>query len=64
LRTTREAAQHKAGIDGKVTGFVLPLEAIGMLLGIDRFLTMCRTATKDWSDLAGAAIIDRFCRRE
>ncbi len=40
----------------------LPLEAIGMLLGIDRILTMCRTATNVWSDLAGAAIIDRLTR--
>ncbi len=133
LPVSLDVAQHKAGIDGKVTGFVLPLgatinmdgtalyegiaaifvaqlygrqfgldeqlllfvtallasvgaagiphaslvmmtvvfqalglplEAIGMLLGIDRVLTMCRTATNVWSDLAGAAIIDRFCRRE
>ena len=35
----------------------LPLEAIGLLLGVDRILTMCRTATNVWSDLAGAAII-------
>lgn len=40
----------------------LPLEAIGMLLGIDRILTMCRTATNVWSDLAGAAIIDHLTR--
>jgi len=40
----------------------LPLEAIGMLLGVDRILTMCRTATNVWSDLAGAAIIDRLTR--
>jgi proton glutamate symport protein len=41
----------------------LPLEAIGMLLGVDRVLTMCRTATNVWSDLAGAAIIDRLTVR-
>ncbi len=38
----------------------LPLEAIGMLLGIDRILTMCRTATNVWSDLAGAAIMQHL----
>jgi len=38
----------------------LPLEAIGMLLGVDRILTMCRTATNVWSDLAGAAIVERL----
>ncbi len=41
----------------------LPLEAIGMLLGVDRILTMCRTATNIWSDLAGAAIIERLTTR-
>lgn len=38
----------------------LPLEAIGMLLGVDRVLTMCRTATNVWSDLAAAAVIQRI----
>lgn len=38
----------------------LPLEAVGMLLGVDRVLTMCRTATNVWSDLAGAAVIARI----
>lgn len=38
----------------------LPLDAIGLLLGVDRVLTMCRTATNVWSDLAGAAIVDRL----
>jgi proton glutamate symport protein len=38
----------------------LPLEAIGMLLGVDRLLTMCRTATNVWSDLAGAAVVSRW----
>ena len=40
----------------------LPLEAIGMLLGVDRVLTMCRTVVNVWSDLAGAAVIDRLTR--
>jgi len=35
----------------------LPLDAIGLLLGVDRVLTMCRTATNVWGDLAGAAVI-------
>ena len=35
----------------------LPLDAIGLLLGVDRLLTMCRTATNVWGDLAGAAVI-------
>ena len=40
----------------------LPLEAVGVLLGVDRILTMCRTATNVWSDLAGAAVLDRVTR--
>jgi proton glutamate symport protein len=46
----------------------LPLDAIGLLLGVDRVLTMCRTATNVWGDLAGAAVIsgleERSKRRE
>lgn len=37
----------------------LPLEAIGMLVAVDRILTMCRTATNVFSDLVGAAIVDK-----
>ncbi len=40
----------------------LPLEAVGVLLGVDRVLTMCRTATNVWSDLAGAAVLHRVTR--
>ncbi len=35
----------------------LPLEAIGILFGVDRILDMCRTATNVWSDLGGAAVV-------
>jgi proton glutamate symport protein len=38
----------------------LPLEAIGLLLGVDRVLTMCRTATNVWSDISGAAVVARL----
>ena len=40
----------------------LPLEAVGVLLGVDRVLTMCRTTTNVWSDLAGAAVLDRVTK--
>ena len=45
------------------TAVGLPLEAVGTLFAVDRLLTMCRTATNIWSDLAGAAIIDAAHRR-
>jgi len=41
----------------------LPLDAIGLLLGVDRVLTMCRTATNVWGDLAGAAVISGLEKR-
>jgi len=38
----------------------LPLEAIGVILGVDRILDMCRTTTNIWSDSIGAAVVDRI----
>jgi Na+/H+-dicarboxylate symporter len=35
----------------------LPLEAVGMILAVDRVLDMMRTATNVWSDTCGAVII-------
>ena len=40
----------------------LPLEAIGVILGVDRILDMCRTTTNVWSDAVGAAVVDRLER--
>jgi Na+/H+-dicarboxylate symporter len=41
-------------------GFVpLPLWTIGIILGIDRFLDMCRTAVNVWGDSVGARLITR-----
>ena len=39
------------------TAVGLPLEAIAIILPIDRLLDMCRTATNVWSDTCGAVII-------
>ncbi len=41
----------------------LPLEAIGVILGVDRILDMCRTTTNIWSDSIGAAVVDRLEQR-
>ena len=39
------------------TAVGLPLEAVALILPIDRPLDMCRTATNVWSDTCGAVII-------
>ena len=38
----------------------LPLEGIGIIIAIDRFLDMLRTSVNVWSDLNGAKIISRW----
>jgi solute carrier family 1 (high affinity glutamate transporter) protein 1 len=38
----------------------LPLAAVGLILGIDRFLDMCRTVVNVWGDAIGARIITRL----
>ncbi len=40
----------------------VPLEGIGLIIAVDRFLDMLRTAVNVWGDLNGARIIDRFVR--
>ncbi|MEM9083887.1 MAG: cation:dicarboxylase symporter family transporter, partial [Planctomycetota bacterium] len=38
----------------------LPLHAIGIILGVDRLLDMCRTCVNVWGDSVGAKIITRL----
>ena len=38
----------------------LPLEAIGVIIGVDRILDMCRTTVNVWGDAVGAKIITRI----
>ncbi|MDD4963076.1 MAG: cation:dicarboxylase symporter family transporter [Gallionella sp.] len=38
----------------------LPVEAIGLILAVDRILDMCRTAVNVFSDACGAVIIARL----
>ncbi len=40
----------------------LPLEGIGVILAIDRFLDMLRTSVNVWGDLVGTKVIDRFVK--
>lgn len=38
----------------------IPLEGLGLIITVDRFLDMLRTSVNVWGDLNGARIIDRF----
>jgi Na+/H+-dicarboxylate symporter len=38
----------------------LPVAAIGIIIGVDRILDMCRTAVNVWGDAVGAKIITRI----
>ena len=40
----------------------LPLEGIALILAVDRFLDMIRTAVNVWGDLNGAKIVDRLVK--
>jgi Na+/H+-dicarboxylate symporter len=42
----------------------LPLAAVGIILGIDRILDMCRTMVNVWGDCVGAKIITRIAPDE
>ena len=42
----------------------LPLAAVGLILGIDRLLDMCRTTVNVWGDAVGARIITRYAPDE
>lgn len=42
----------------------LPIAAIGILLGVDRILDMCRTVVNVWGDAVGARIITRIAPDE
>ncbi|WP_456401446.1 dicarboxylate/amino acid:cation symporter [Persephonella sp.] len=44
------------------TAVGIPLEGIALILAVDRFLDMLRTATNVWGDLIGAKVISRFVK--
>ena len=46
-----------ANIPGAAT---LPIAAVGLIIGIDRLLDMCRTTVNVWGDAVGARIITRL----
>ena len=39
--------------------FGIPPEGIGLILGVDRFLDMCRTTVNVTGDLVGAVVVSR-----
>ncbi|WP_297453246.1 dicarboxylate/amino acid:cation symporter [Persephonella sp.] len=41
----------------------LPLEGIALIIAVDRFLDMFRTATNVWGDLIGAKVVARFMNK-
>lgn len=41
----------------------LPLEGLGLILAVDRFLDMLRTSVNVWGDLVGVKIIDKVLAR-
>lgn len=42
----------------------LPISAIGVIIGIDRLIDMCRTAVNVWGDLVGARVITQVAPDE
>ena len=42
----------------------LPIAAIGIIIGVDRILDMCRTAVNVWGDAVGARIITKLAPDE
>ena len=43
-----------------LTAVGLPLEGIGIILGVDRILDMCRTTVNVWGDAVGAAVVAQY----
>ena len=42
------------------SGLMLPVAAIGVILGVDRILDMCRTTVNVWGDAVGARIMTKL----
>ena len=55
-----QPAGARALLDDMVGAIGLPLEAVGLILAVDRVLDMCRTSVNIFSDSCGAVIIGRM----
>jgi len=53
------AAVNQSVLGPDPTTRTIPLAAIGLIIGVDRVLDMCRTAINVWGDAVGANIISR-----
>jgi dicarboxylate/amino acid:cation (Na+ or H+) symporter, DAACS family len=51
-------------IAGLLATFGIPVEGIGIILGVDRILDMCRTTTNVGADLTTAVIVDEMVQRD
>lgn len=51
-------------IAGLLTTFGIPPEGIGIILGTDRILDMCRTATNVGCDVTTAVVVDELVKKE
>ena len=68
--TATVAAVGAAGIPGAglvtmsivLVAVGLPIEAVGIILAVDRVLDMCRTAVNVAGDSVGAVVVDRFSK--
>ena len=51
-----------AAVNGSLegSGLTLPVAAIGVILGVDRILDMCRTTVNVWGDAVGARIMTQL----
>lgn len=56
-----EAVNNSLGLSGDQR---LPLASVGIILGVDRVLDMCRTTVNVWGDAVGAKIITRLAPDE
>ena len=45
---------------GRGDDLVLPISAVGVIIGVDRILDMCRTTVNVWGDAVGAKIISQL----
>ena len=50
-----------AGMPGSPS---LPVASIGLIVGVDRILDMCRTTVNVWGDAVGAKLVDRVDRNQ
>ena len=51
-------------LEGRPDAALLPEAAIGVIIGVDRIVDMCRTTVNVWGDAVGAKIITRLAPDE